>query len=187
MHPIRIPFWHALDFWSYLVLDACISLFCSVLDRSLCFCLVLRPWRRPPTGPKTAKKSPKTPEKVEKSPKSLREVSFFWGLFDLFGTFLRLRTRRAGKTFWRLFRGFLSGGPRDCRRWPGDASLVRRKLPLLMCVPYRRISLVARSAGAHTGHSVASDRTFLAEATEWPASWTCCSGSGNGCGESLLC
>ena len=35
-------------------------------------------------------------------PKSVRKVSFS-GLFDLFGTFLRLRAGRPGKTFWRLF------------------------------------------------------------------------------------
>ena len=64
-----------------------------------------------PSGPE----SQKSPEKVEKSPKSLQKVPF-WGLFDLFGTFLRLWAGRPRKTFLRLFRGFRPGGPRDsCR------------------------------------------------------------------------
>ena len=60
--------------------------------------------------------SQKSSEKVEKYPKSLQKVSF-WGLFDLFGTFLRLWAGRPGKTFLRLFRGFRPGGPRDSCRW----------------------------------------------------------------------
>ena len=59
----------------------------------------------------------KVPKRSKKSPKSLQKVSFR-GLFDLFGTFLRLWAGRPRKTFLRLFRDFRRGGPRDSCRWP---------------------------------------------------------------------
>ena len=65
-----------------------------------------------PFRPRVSKKSRKGRKVPEKSPK----VSFR-GLFDLFGTFLRLWAGRPRKTFLRLFRGFRPGGPRDSCRW----------------------------------------------------------------------
>ena len=61
--------------------------------------------------------SKKVPKKVEKSLKR-HFLETFRGLFDLFGTFLRLWAGRPRKTFLRLFCGFRPGGPRDSCRWP---------------------------------------------------------------------
>ena len=93
---------------------------------------VLRPCRR--SGAKTAKKSPKkssrafqpgvskSPEKVKKSPKSFVKLSF-QGLFELFGTFLRLWGGRPGKTSWILWGVCLSPTPFRNLRYVGDANL----------------------------------------------------------------
>ena len=58
-----------------------------------------------------------------KRSKNLRKVSLS-GLFDLFGTCLRLQTFPAGKIFGRLFRGFRPGEPQNCRRWPAGTQLL---------------------------------------------------------------